>query len=271
MPENILNNQIVEFLKEDKPSFNEGLRLYAAHPNHRKNIVIASENRYRHGSTHLKIIYELENLVYAEEIKNKSFVHSEKATVLKESPLNIPFQIVKNTEKVAPSNFKYETKLEDLPAELKALVIEKGELYNKNNILKNELAKSGQKNDEAAILLRQQKRAEMHQNYETIVSHHNVLINYDKTKIVELAPVEDKIIENTELSLEEEYKYETMSWAERKLLRKSVQSNLGKQLERAKTSKTEKTKETNAIKAIRTKAMLDILDAYFAENKEAPE
>lgn len=382
-----INNEIKEYLKQDNPDYFTGLNLYASHPDARKNIVRTCELRAKHGTQQRKLIYELERCIGAKK-------YSGKRAIIKEMP-NVPFNIIKNTEKEAPQNFEYSVKYEDLPEELQKLVVEKGEAYNKLDKLKKEIAATGTKNDDKSVKFRQEKNVEMQKLSERIKEIHEYLMNFESPELQEKIKERDalvvvigkktdalnvllnelgedniilitnkdikmnklletneklkdneddaskSIIEENEITisilleerneiidaldskkfkqyneleselkiiqedadviqkeisdfhnsfnstekeiknspeewneetLNEEYKYQDMTWAEKKILYKNLQSSVAKQLERAanKNSK-EKTRQQNALKAIKGGAMLDILKAYFDENPEAPE
>jgi len=382
-----LDQQIKEYLKQDKPDYFVGLELYAKHTKARKNVIKTCELRSKHGSQQQKIIYELERCIGAKK-------YSGRKAVVKEMP-QVPFNIIKETTKEAPEDYNYSVKYEDLPEDLKKLVIEKGEAYNKLNMLKKEVAATKTKNDEKSVAFRQQKYAEMQKLSERIKEIHGYLTEFESPELQEkisernslvaligekidainvlieelgsdnltmldkkqiemdkfldinekLKDNEDEnsiaIVEENEITvailseeynaikdsldsekfeqynelkselnkinedkdsvqkeidefhnsfnatekevqnppeewneetLNAEYKYLDMSWAEKKILYKDLQSSVAKQLQRAKNEKSkEKTRRQNALKAARGGAMLDILKAYFDKNPEAPE
>jgi len=172
-----LNKQIEDYLKQDKPNYFTGLKLYAQHPKARKNVIRTCELRSKHGSQQQKIIYELERCIGAEE-------YSGRKAIVKEMP-QVPFNIMKETVKEAPEDYEYSVKYEDLPEDLQKLVIEKGEDYNEMAVLKKEITASGTKNDEKSVMLRQKKGAEMQVLSNRIKEIHDYLMEFESPQLQE--------------------------------------------------------------------------------------
>jgi hypothetical protein len=254
-----LNQKIEKFLASEKMSFSEGLMLYVGHPEHKKGVAKAIEHNYRHKSAHEKLVYELERCIGAKNYTNR-------ATVITESLTVIPQKMIAATEKVAPSNFDYALKAEDMSDYQKAMVIEKGQLYNQLQIKKKELASFGSDNSERAVEKRQEIRAQMVAITDRIKSIHGLL--QEKELLVPEAENSEEISPKSMLSIPDElagFNLEKISDAEKKLLLKQTQSNVAKQLERAESSKKEETREENARAAERGQMLIDWLKRYFEQ------
>ncbi|MEA1971979.1 MAG: hypothetical protein U9N34_01580 [Candidatus Cloacimonadota bacterium] len=260
------NEIIFDFLKKEELPFHEALEIYSSHPKSKRNIVLASEQRYRHGSTHKKIVYELEKIAGVKKFSGRS-------TVLKESPKNAPFRIIKDTEKVASKSFEYKIKFDDLPEDKQQLVIEKSDLYNKMDIYKKKLNVSGKKNDDDSIMKRQKLRAEMQQMSNRIKLIHKILRAFDKgEEIVDNQNKEDSISHTSTLlaqeALDKQYHYNEMSDSEKKLLLKKLQSDASKQRDRAISSIKEKTRNKNAQLAEMNERYIKFIQDFFTEQEE---
>lgn len=245
---------IVEFLKQEELPFHEALRLYSQHPNARRNVVTTTERRFRHSTTHEKIVYELEKIASYDKFSGRK-------TVLKESPINTHHRIIKETELKAPSNFEYKIKFEDLPKDKQALVIEKGKLYDAREIAKKEMGAVGTGNDDASVQKRQALRADIKSKSDRIVEIHQILVAYDNGEEKEQEPAKKVVIPDNspESILEKEFRYSKMNDAEKKLLLKKLQSDASKQRDRANTSKKETTREKNAKLAAQNEKLIEFI------------
>jgi len=253
---------IIDFLNQEVMGFHEGLKLYMEHPDSKRNIVLALEKNHRHSSAHRKLVYKLEQIAGVKKFSGRQ-------TVLKGSPQNVPFRIVKSTEKEAPKTFEYKTKLSEMPDNLKALVIEKGELYDSLDKQKKEIGAIGQKNDDASIMKRQQSLAEMQIKSNRIKEIHKILQDFDKTGKAEDVRNESTDDSTPEGILEHDYNFRNLNDAEKKLLVKKLQSDVAKQKARSETSKKEATRKKNADLAELNIKIIELIQADFNENTES--
>ncbi len=251
-------------IKNDNPDFFTLLELYSEHPSSKRNIVITCEQRFRHGEQQAKLVYECEKLIGEKKFSGKrAIIHAIPKKGIK---------IVKETKIEVPENYEYTVKYDDLPEDLKKLVIEKGSLYSEMDLIKKELNAVGPKNDDSSIKKRKEIRERIEEISNKIKAIHKLLVKYDSTKEYDLSELEEKIEGDpqwTDESLIEEYKINENSWEANKLLLKNLQSLVPKQLERAKTSAKEDTKKKNAEEAVKGLAVIELLKKYFEENPEA--
>ncbi len=261
-----LHKKIKILIEQKEPLFYEALELYELHPKSKKRFAKICRKRFKKEASHKKIIYLLEGCI--------GTAHSGKQTVLERLSKKKEDQTVLEVPKKAIEKFKYATAIKDLPNELKAMVIEKGMLYNKSDKNKKQLAAIGTKNDVDSISKRKEIRDILKSSFDRIKEIHSILQNYEKTKTIDVS-LQDKEDDYTdeeddytdeEDELEKQFAYGKMTFDERKLLLRKCQSNLKKQTARITISKKAVTRERNQAKAIQTQAMIDFLNHYFKNN-----
>jgi len=284
--------------------YNQAVELYTQHPKHRRNVAKNLEQRYQWGVMHAKVIYELEVLIGAKPTQRKAKLNSRPANVVKTATFAV------KVKREAPKDYEYAVKFQDLPEELKKLVIEKGQVYNHLDASKKKLALLGENNDVKTVAKRKNLMQTMQQDVDRIKAIHALVSKYRLPEPTE--PINDENAEqldpnlealrdqitalqnshaNTvtdapepdgdtpegteepselEKELDTKFKYIEMGYYQRKDLQKKLRTALIKQNKSAVEASKEKTRLDNAAKAKQTQAMLDILNAYFEETP-APE
>jgi len=274
--ESNLDKKIQDFLLQENPEYWEGVELYTAHPKSRQNIVVNLNQKWDKGFMHEKLITELENCIGI-------VAHSNKKALLKHRAAVIPYKMIDDAKAVAPVNYEYRIKLDKLPAELKALVIEKGQLYNALEKGKKELANVGQANDDQSVAKRMVILKTMKTQIDKIKSIHSLLVNYDNTRTfsageleilnakaaggtTEVEQFEDDL--NDDQKLEIEFKYLNMNYYQRKDLLVKLRSSVPKQEQRAAETNKEDVKKKNTEKAMLGRKMIALLENYFKDTQE---
>ncbi|MDF1546406.1 MAG: hypothetical protein P1P88_01200 [Bacteroidales bacterium] len=272
-----LNKNIKQYLKQKEPEYFEGVELYNQHKNARKNIIMTLNQHWNKGFMHTKLIYELEVLVGIEK-------HSNKTSVLKHRPLYAPVNLIDQTKEEVPENYEYKVPYNDLPEELKSLVIEKGQLYNALEVSKKELAEIGSGNDVQSVSRRKIIMKDMHRMSDKIKNIHALLLKYEETKKMEDIESEinalheasgsgaetndedDEALESD--NLESIFQYEKMDYWQKKDLLKRLRSSVPRQEQRAVETDKAEVKANNQKKAELGRKMIQILEAFFTDNNE---
>lgn len=167
--------EIKEYLAQDQMEFFAGLELYTKSPKAKQNLVLSFNQNWNKGTIHKRLIYELEKMIEVKEYSGRS-------TVLEQRPANIPYKMIDDTKQVAPQNFEYKIPYDSLPEELKALVIEKGQLYNSLDIKKKSLASVGEVNDQKSISTRRRILKSMEETSDRIIKIHALLLEFNDTE-----------------------------------------------------------------------------------------
>ncbi len=281
-----LEDKIKSYLEQTAPEYFEGVELYEKHTSAKRNVVINFHQRWRVGTMHEKLIYELEKMIGAKKITGR-------AAILKVKPVNVPFELFQETKEIAPDNFKYATKFNDLPEELQKLVVEKGQLYNSLDILKKDLALVGEVNDEKSLAKRKHLMKQMKITSDRIKQIHWLVKTFDNSGEIdadqyasltkEAVPTlevvktdeenqgnEDEVVEEpiTEEMLEEEFKYKVLNYWQRKDMLTRLRSSVPRQEDRAKAKGKPELAEKNALKAKLGRKMMEVLEKYFETEKE---
>lgn len=259
--------KIREYLQGSSLDFYEGLELYSSNPGKRANLVMSFNKQYNKQSVHERLIYELEKMA---EMPS----HSNRTATLNHSPANVPYKLVEKTKLEAPEDYEYKVKYEDLPEDLKKLVIIKGQLYDRLQIAKKEMAAVGQKNDQESIDARKEKLDEMHGIVGAIKDIHATLLEFEKGGFDSAQPpgrclsgAEGSELEESD-ELENEFHYKNMGYYERKDLLKRLHSAVIKQEQRASESNKANIVEKNKQAAELGRRMIAELQNYFKENTE---
>ncbi len=292
-----INNEIKSYLDQDELDYWEGVELYSEHPKKRNNVIMTLNQRWQKSAMHTKLVYELEKLV-GNDITNRQ-------TVLKQRPAVLPFKVIEETKEEAPANYEYKIAYDDLPKELKAVVIEKGQLYNALEQHKKKLADIGEQNDDKSVSKRAVILKDMRRMSDRIKKIHSLLMIFDGKKgfaedkelepeaanklageskqffdeieslkntpvggvktIHELSQNKEQTIED---ELQAEFDYQEMTYWKLKDLQVKIRSSVIKQEQRAKASKKQNIVEKNLQKAELGRTMLEWLEKYFKETSE---
>lgn len=267
-----LEKKIKDYLSKENLPYWEGVELYSEHPSARRNIIINLNQIWNKEIMHTKLVYELECLVGIE-------IKSNRKSFLEEKPANVPYTLIDKTKVEAPVNYEYKVKFEKLPDDLKALVIEKGQLYNHLELKKKELAAIGQVNDDKSVAKRQIILKDMHRMSDKIKFIHALLVKFDESGKYEAGEIEQLKKQSVggsnqepersdEEILENEFKYLGMDYFKRKDLLTRLRSSVVKQEQRAEESDKKEIKEKNLQKAALGRKMIAILEQWFEENQE---
>jgi hypothetical protein len=167
---------IKQWLNAEMKDYNEGARLLQKYGPRK----MWFGNIYRsldHARGQEKLTYELSKLVPREvlipvktETKNPSLNTHDTIEVDNEGNSLTPIV----------ENYEYKIKYENLPADMQALVIEKGQLYDKSGQLKKKMINEIPQNNETAnIAARKLVRFELESLYNRILLIHQTLYNFE--------------------------------------------------------------------------------------------
>jgi len=292
-----ITREIKSYLDQEELDYWEGVELYSEHPAKRNNVILTLNQRWQKSAMHSKLVYELEKMV-GEKSTNRS-------TKLNQRPAVLPYKVIDETKEKAPANYEYKIAYEDLPEELKAVVIEKGQLYNALELSKKNLADIGEQNDDKSVSKRAVILKDMRRMADRIIKIHSLLMFFDEkngfakneemkqetaNKLAgEAKQFFDEIegLKNTpvggvktnpdsqkeeELSVDDklqaEFGHKDMTYWKLKDLQVKLRSSVLKQVQRAETSKKKNIKEKNLQKAELGRTMLEWLENYFEETPE---
>lgn len=295
-----ITREIKSYLDQEELDYWEGVELYSEHPAKRNNVILTLNQRWQKSAMHSKLVYELEKMV-GEKSTNRS-------TKLNQRPAVLPYKVIDETKEKAPANYEYKIAYEDLPEELKAVVIEKGQLYNALELSKKNLADIGEQNDDKSVSKRAVILKDMRRMADRIIKIHSLLMFFDEKngfakneemkqetanklageakqffdeieglKMKAVGGVKTKHVlshdeENKEQTIEDElqseFGYKDMTYWKLKDLQVKLRSSVLKQEQRAKTSKKKNIKEKNLQKAELGRTMLEWLEKYFEETPE---
>ncbi len=295
-----LKQQIKDWVKQEEPDYWQGVELYSQHPQAKKNLIINLNQRWNKEIMHFKLLSEMERLAGVKK-------YTQRKAKLNERPQNVPVKIVTKTEEEAPQNFEYKIKYNDLPEELKKMVIEKGQLYNALQVNKKKLANIGEANDDKSVAKRTVILRDMQRQADRIKKIHSLLLKFEENNAFapnEQLPPEkvNEIVNNAKAFFEEvehlnknkvgkvmridfeepesedemseedlldkHFKYKEMDYWQRKALLHKTRSAHSKQKRRAKEADSEKVRENNLQKAELTAKMIALLEDYFKNTPE---